>query len=52
VPEDILAAAREHECDTVAVGCRHLSKVMSLLRGSVSTDLVHKADALTLWVVA
>ncbi len=52
IAQDILDAARECNCDTVAVGSRHLSKVMSLLQGSVSTDLVHRAHALTLWVVA
>jgi nucleotide-binding universal stress UspA family protein len=51
VAEDILEEARARGCDTVAVGSRHLSKVMSLLQGSVSANLVHKADALTLWVV-
>jgi len=51
VAEDILEEARARGCDTIAVGSRHLSKVMSLLQGSVSTNLVHKADALTLWVV-
>lgn len=48
---DILDEAHANNCDTVVVGRRGLSKVKEMVIGSVSHDLVHKAEGLAIWVV-
>ncbi|MDO3378316.1 universal stress protein [Geoalkalibacter halelectricus] len=48
---DILDEARNHDCDTIVVGRRGLSKVKSLLLGSISSTIVQNAEGLTVWVV-
>jgi nucleotide-binding universal stress UspA family protein len=51
IAQDILEEAHANECDTVVVGRRGLSKVQEMVMGSVSRDLVHKAEGLAIWVV-
>lgn len=51
VAEDIVAAAEQHECDTVVVGRRDLSAVQSIFLGSVSSELVKNLEGRTVWVV-
>lgn len=51
VAQDILTEALACGCDTIVVGRRGLSKVKEMLMGSVSSDLIHKASGLTVWVV-
>ena len=48
---DIIDEARAGDFNTVVVGRRGLSKVKSLLLGSVSSTIVEKAEGLTVWVV-
>jgi nucleotide-binding universal stress UspA family protein len=48
---DILDEAHANNCDTVVVGRRGLSKVKEMVMGSVSHDLVHKAEGLAIWIV-
>ncbi len=52
VAQDVLAEAAALGCDTVAVGRRGLSKIRELVDRSVSSDLIHRAKDLTIWVVA
>lgn len=51
VAQAIIAMAESTGCDTIVVGRRNLSKVESLLLGSVSADLVKQAVGRTVWVV-
>lgn len=51
VAQTIIAMAENSGCDTIVVGRRNLSKVQSLLLGSVSADLVKQAVGRTVWVV-
>lgn len=51
VAQGIIAMAEISGCDTIVVGRRNLSKVQSLLLGSVSADLVKQAVGRTVWVV-
>ncbi|SDL77343.1 Nucleotide-binding universal stress protein, UspA family [Geoalkalibacter ferrihydriticus] len=48
---DILDEARALDCDTIVVGRRGLSKVKSLLLGSISSTILQNAEGLTVWVV-
>jgi nucleotide-binding universal stress UspA family protein len=48
---DILDEARSSNCDTVVVGKRGLSKIKTMVEGSVSLALVHKSEGLAIWVV-
>lgn len=49
--EDVVEEAAAAGCDTIIVGRRGLSRMRELLLGSVSSDVVHKAAGLTVWVV-
>lgn len=49
---DIIDEAQTGGFNTIVVGRRGLSKVKSLLLGSVSSTIVEKAEGLTVWVVA
>ena len=51
VAQAIIAMAESTGCDTIVVGRRNLSKVESLVLGSVSADLVKQAVGRTVWVV-
>ncbi len=48
---DIIDEAHMGDFNTVVVGRRGLSKVKSLLLGSISSTIVEKAEGLTVWVV-
>ena len=52
VAQDIVDIAVAEGCDTVVMGRRGLSRVRELVQGSVSSEVVHKAVNLTVWVVA
>lgn len=49
--QDIMDAAKESDCDTIAVGRRGQSKIRELFGQSVSHDTLHCAGAITVWVV-
>lgn len=49
--QDIVDEAAKRGCDTIVVGRRGLSLARKLLLGSVSSEVVHKASGLTVWVV-
>jgi nucleotide-binding universal stress UspA family protein len=49
--QDIVDEARSHGYDTIVVGRRGLSLAKKLLLGSVSSEVVHKAAGLAVWVV-
>jgi nucleotide-binding universal stress UspA family protein len=49
--QDIVDEAGKRGCDTIVVGRRGLSLTRKLLLGSVSSEVVHKAAGLTVWVV-
>jgi len=49
--EDLLAQASGQGCDTIVVGRRGLSRFKELLAGSVSSELVHQASGLAVWVI-
>jgi len=49
--QDIVAEARDRGCDTIVIGRRGLSLAKKLLLGSVSSEVIHKATGLTVWVV-
>jgi nucleotide-binding universal stress UspA family protein len=51
VARDILELADREECDTIVVGRRNLSRVQSLLLGSVSAAIVQNASGRSVWVV-
>jgi nucleotide-binding universal stress UspA family protein len=51
VAADLLAWARELDCDTLVVGRRQAAGLHHLLLGSTSGQLVEHAVDLTLWVV-
>ncbi len=51
VAMDILDEAVERECRTIVIGRRGRSKILELLQGSVSDELVHKAESRAIWVV-
>lgn len=51
VSQDILEEALACGCDTIVVGRRGLSRVKEMLMGSVSSDLIHRASGVTVWVV-
>lgn len=51
VARDLLDLAASEDCDTIVVGRRDLSKVQSLLLGSVSTAIVQNAVGRSVWVV-
>lgn len=51
IAQDILDEARARGCDTIVVGRRNISKLKQVMLGSVSKDLVQKAEGLTVWVV-
>jgi nucleotide-binding universal stress UspA family protein len=51
VAQDIIDEARALGCDTIVVGRRGLSKMKQAVLGSVSRDLIQKAEGLTIWVV-
>jgi nucleotide-binding universal stress UspA family protein len=48
---DILDAANEHGCRTIALGRRSFSWFKSLLQKHVDDELVHRADGFTVWVI-
>lgn len=48
---DIIDEAHAGDFNTVVVGRRGLSKVKSLLLGSISSTIIEKAEGLTVWVV-
>lgn len=50
VAQDIIDEALEMGCDTIVVGRRGLSLVREMLQGSVSSELIHKAQ-LAVWVI-
>lgn len=49
--QDIVDEARGAGYDTIVMGRRGLSLAKKLLLGSVSSEVVHKAAGLTVWVV-
>ncbi len=51
VAQDILDAARSEGCDTIVLGRHFHSRIKELLVGSVSVQLLHQANNLTIWVV-
>jgi nucleotide-binding universal stress UspA family protein len=51
VAKDVLELAASEGCDTIVIGRRNLSKVQSLLLGSVSAAIVQQATGRSVWVV-
>ena len=51
VAQDIFDEAAAEGCDTIVVGRRSLSKVKTLLLGSVSNSLMHISGGRAVWVV-
>jgi nucleotide-binding universal stress UspA family protein len=51
VARDLLELAASEECDTIVVGRRNLSRVQSLLLGSVSAAIVQNASGRSVWVI-
>ena len=51
LPAEILAAASENSCHTIAVGRESFSRFKSLLSKHVGDELVRKAKGATIWVI-
>ncbi|MEZ4601166.1 MAG: universal stress protein [Syntrophotaleaceae bacterium] len=51
IAQDILDQATLLGCDTIVVAKRKLSKMKQAVLGSVSRDLIQKAEGMTIWVV-
>ncbi|MDK2848304.1 MAG: hypothetical protein PWP34_1657 [Desulfuromonadales bacterium] len=51
IAQDILDEAQAHECDTIVVGRRGLSKMQQVVLGSVSRDLIQKGEGIAVWVI-
>lgn len=51
IAQDILDEAQARGCDTIVVGRRGLSKMKQAMLGSVSRDLIQKAEGLAIWVI-
>lgn len=51
IAQDILDEAQARGCDTIVVGRRGLSRIKQVVLGSVSRDLIQKAEDLAVWVI-
>ncbi len=51
IAQDILDEAQARGCDTIVVGRRGLSMMKQVVLGSVSRDLIQKAEDLAVWVI-
>lgn len=51
VAREVLELAASEGCDTIVIGRRNLSKVQSLLLGSVSAAIVQQASGRSVWVI-
>ena len=51
IAQDILDEAQSRGCDTIVVGRRGLSMMKQVVLGSVSRDVIQKAEDLAIWVI-
>lgn len=51
IAQDILDEVQARGCDTIVVGRRGLSMMKQIVLGSVSRDLIQKAEHLAVWVI-
>lgn len=51
IAQDILDEVQARGCDTIVVGRRGLSMMKQVVLGSVSRDLIQKAEDLAVWVI-